>query len=419
MPPSKNSRAPWHDSTLGLLAHGYAWLPNRMRDSADGTVRTRLLGRPTVALRGPDAVAFFYDEKHVVRTTVPPNPVLDTFFGQGAGAVHTLDGDAQRVRKAMFLALLKDGTGVAELGGHVGWRWREAMADRQQERVVVFDEATEVLARAVCDWAGLPLSDAAVSELARDCAAMVEGFATPGPRRLRARRARRRQKQVLSALITDVRRIPEPERKSSPLETVAWHHGASGKLPAPETAAVELLNIIRPTVSIAWYAAFAAHALHRWPLHRDLLRADPEGSHAEAFAHEVRRFYPFAPFVGGLAAQDLTWHGEHVPKGTLVLLDLYGQDHDPALWERPYRFDPHRFTSPDTSPNLLQNLTPKGGGDPALGHRRPGDDITATALAVIATELARLDYSVPDQDLTIPLSRMPTLPRSGFEVRLN
>lgn len=417
MSPSKNSVAPWHDSTLALLAHGYAWLPNRMRGAADGTVRTRLMGRPTIALRGPDAVDFFYDEKHVVRTAALPDPVLDTLFGQGA--VHTLDGDGHRARKAMFIALLKDRAAVAALGGHVGRRWREAMADRPQDRVVVFDETAEILSGAVCDWAGMTLSDAAVAELAHDCTAMVDGFATPGPRHMRARRARRRQEQALAGLITDVRRIPEAESKGSPLETVAWHREPDGSLLDPRTAAVELLNLIRPTVAIAWFATFAAHALHRWPLHRDLLRADTEGTYAVAFAHEVRRFYPFAPFVGGLAEQDLTWHGEHIAKDTLVLLDLYGQDHDPALWEHPYRFDPHRFSNPDASRKLLNNLIPQGGGDPAGGHRCPGEDVTVTALAIIATELAQLDYSVPDQDLSIPLSRMPTLPRSGFELRLN
>lgn len=39
-----------------------------------------------------------------------------------------------------------------------------------------------------------------------------------------------------------------------------------------------------------------------------------------------------------------------------------------------------------------------------------------TALAVIATR--RLDFDVPEQDLAIPLSRIPTLPRSGFELIL-
>lgn len=247
---------------------------------------------------------------------------------------------------------------------------------------------------------------------------MVDGFATLGPRHLRARQARRRQEQALAGLIIDVRTTPEADSTGSALEAVAWHRDLDGNLLDPRTAAVELLNIIRPTVAIAWFATFAAHALHRWPQHRDLLRADTAGSYAEAFAHEVRRFYPFAPFVAGLTAQDLTWHGEHLPKDALVLLDLYGQNHDPALWEDPYRFDPRRFAGPEGPQDPLDNLIPQGGGDPARGHRCPGEDITVTALAVIATELARLDYDVPDQDLGIPLSRVPTLPRSGFELHL-
>lgn len=421
MPSSKHSGvenpvAPWNDSTLGLLTHGYAWLPNRMRDSDDDTVRTRLLGRPTTALRGPDAVAFFYDEEHVVRAAALPDPVLDTLFGHGA--VHTLDGDAHRVRKAVFNALLKDDTGVAALRGHVAGRWRRAMAGRRLERVVLFDEAAEVLALAVCDWAGVPVSAPAAAGLAQDCTAMVDGFATPGPRHLRARRARRRQEEAQAALITEVRRAPEAEAGHSALAAVAWHRDAEGDLLDLHTAAVELLNIIRPTVAVAWFATFAAHALHRWPHHRDLLQADADGDYAEAFAHEVRRFYPFAPFVGGLAAHDLTWHGHDIPKDSLVLLDLYGQNHDADLWEQPYRFDPHRFAHPRGPRAPLDDLVPQGGGDPARNHRCPGEDITVTALATFAGELARLDYSVPDQDLTIPLSRMPTLPRSGFELRL-
>ncbi|MET9463895.1 cytochrome P450 [Streptomyces sp. NPDC006544] len=402
---------PFSDSTLALLAGGYAWLPNRMRRTTNSTVRTRLLGRPAIALRGPEAVEFFYDERHVLRTAALPDPVLDTLFGQGA--VHTLDGDAHWVRKAMFMALLKDEAGVVALRALVVRRWREAAADWKGDGAVLFDEAALVLAGAVCEWAGLRLSAAETAGLARDCTDMVDGFATPGTRHLRARRARARQEQSLAALITAVRERPESAAEPSALRTVAWHRDADGGLLDPRTGAVELLNIIRPTVAITWFVTFAAHALHRWPQHRDLLRVDPDGAHALAFAHEVRRFYPFAPFVGGLAADDLTWRGEDVPKGTLVLLDLYGQNHDPALWEAPYRFDPGRFRG---AAGLPDNLVPQGGGDPARGHRCPGEDITVTVLAALATELARLDYDVPDQDLTIPLSRVPTAPRSGFSL---
>lgn len=83
-----------------------------------------------------------------------PGPVLDTLFGHGA--VHTLDGRAHRVRKAMFLSLLKDADGVAALGALVQWRFLAAVTGRPWERQVLFDTAAESLALAVCDWAGLP-----------------------------------------------------------------------------------------------------------------------------------------------------------------------------------------------------------------------------------------------------------------------
>ncbi|MGW6781852.1 MULTISPECIES: cytochrome P450 [unclassified Streptomyces] len=416
MPTLKNPPSVWTDGTLSLLTQGYAWLPDRMRASADGTVRTRLFGRRTVALRGPEAVVFFYDEQHVRRRAALPDPVLDTLFGQGA--VHTLDGAAHRARKSMFMSLLTDGKGVQALREHLLLRWREAVGRWRgvppEEPVVLFDETARVLALAVCDWTGVPVTGEGGARLARDCVAMVDGFATAGPRHLRARHARKRQEEELGELIVRVREQRETAPDGSALDVVARHRDADGAVLDAHTAAVELLNIIRPTVAIAWFATFAAHALHRWPEHRGPLRGDVSGRLAADFAHEVRRFYPFAPFVGGLAARDLQWRGETVPAGTMLLLDLYGQNHDPQLWAHPYRFDPHRYGSGES----LRHLVPQGGGEAAEGHRCPGEDITVTLLAALVTELAGLDVSVPDQDLAIPLSRMPTLPRSGFRFRL-
>ncbi|MEU8578880.1 hypothetical protein AB0C63_36745 [Streptomyces asoensis] len=44
---------PLVDRSAAALVEGYAWLPNRMRESPGAVVRTRLLGRPAVAPRGP------------------------------------------------------------------------------------------------------------------------------------------------------------------------------------------------------------------------------------------------------------------------------------------------------------------------------------------------------------------------------
>ncbi|WP_204034390.1 hypothetical protein [Micromonospora qiuiae] len=62
---------------------------------------------------------------------------------------------------------------------------------------------------------------------------------------------------------------------------------------------------------MTWFVAFAGHALHRRPGYADRLRAD-DPAFAEAFAHEVRRFYPFAPFVGGRPMTDLTYEGTRI-----------------------------------------------------------------------------------------------------------
>ncbi|GGV74083.1 hypothetical protein GCM10010277_88040 [Streptomyces longisporoflavus] len=180
------------DNTLTLLSQGYAWLPDRRRRSRGKPVRSRLMGKNVVALHGPEAVRFFYDESHIERQGALPGPVLDTLFGRGA--VHTLDGETHRVRKALFMGLLKDSGGLASLAEHVGTEWDLALqrwAGRDQ--VTLFDESSLLLTRAVCAWSGIPLADGEDEEMARDLVAMVDGFAAPGPRHLRARRARSRQ----------------------------------------------------------------------------------------------------------------------------------------------------------------------------------------------------------------------------------
>ncbi|MGW4026037.1 cytochrome P450, partial [Streptomyces sp. NPDC005009] len=149
---------PLIDRTLPLLAEGYAWLPNRMRDTPGPVVRTRILGRPALALRGPEAVRFFYDEQNVHRHRAIPEPVLATLFGHEA--VHTLDGVAHRTRKSLFLPLLAPGR-IAGLVDHVTGAWDEAVpAWGRRGSVVLFDEAGTVLTTGVHRWAGIPLDDA-------------------------------------------------------------------------------------------------------------------------------------------------------------------------------------------------------------------------------------------------------------------
>jgi fatty-acid peroxygenase len=281
---------------------------------------------------------------------------------------------------------------------------------RPGREVVLFDEASRMLTRAVCRWAGIPLDDADVPGLARDLVAMVDGFATPGPRHWRARLARGRREAWLADLVTDVRDGRCEAKPGSALDVVAHHREANGEELSPRLAAVELLNVIRPTVAVCWFVAYAGHALHRWPEHRRRL-AMADAEYVEAFVHELRRFYPFAPFLGGRAVRELTWRGERIPKHTLVLLDLWGHNHDPALWGDPYTFRPERFLDREIGPF---ELVPQGAGDPGTNHRCPGEPLTVAILRALVVRLARFDYEVPEQDLTISLRRVPARVPSGF-----
>jgi fatty-acid peroxygenase len=407
---SKQQRRSHLDDTVGLALEGYAWLPSLWRRAdTDAVVHTRIMGQRAVALRGPEAVRFFYDEAHVRRHTAIPEPVQGTLFGHGA--IHTLDGQEHRHRKAMFLSVLTDRRRVADLVQRAGAAWDEAAAGwAGQPTVVLFDAASRIITGAVCDWAGVPLAPGQVAGVAADLIAMVDGFATLGPRHWRARRARGRRERWLAALIEQTRAAGASASTGSILEIVAHHTGIDGRLLEPKRAAVELLNIIRPTVAVSWFVAFTGHALQRWPELRVSLR-DGDLAYAVAFAQELRRFYPFAPFVGGRAVRDLTWRGEHIPARSLVLLDVYGQDHDATLWPEPYRFEPQRFLGREPP---RDELIAQGGGDSRAGHRCPGEDVTIALLSDFAMRLARLDYDVPKQDLTISLRRIPALPRSRF-----
>lgn len=404
--------SPLIDRSLPALVQGYAWLPGLLRDRPDGVARTRVMGKPALVVRGPEAVRFFYDEHHVGRGGALPEPVLSTLFGHDA--VHTLDGGAHRARKEFFLPLLHPDR-VAGLVEQVTAAWDEAVREWSgAEQVVLFDAAALVLTRGVCRWAGVPLDGGSAEEeqLARDLIAMVDGFATAGPRHWRARRARSRQEQRFARLVEDVRSGRTAAPDGSVLAAVCEHR-EGGELLHPHTAAVELLNVVRPTVAVSWFVAYSAHALHLQPNQRERLRRG-DTAYTAAFVHEVRRFYPFAPFLGGLAVRDLSWRGLSVPAGGMVLLDVFGQNHDEKLWGDPYVFRPERFLEHAVE---RDELIPQGGGEPRTGHRCPGEGLTIGLLEALALRLAALDCAVPDQDLRISLRRIPARVRSGFVVR--
>jgi fatty-acid peroxygenase len=100
-------------------------------------------------------------------------------------------------------------------------------------------------------------------------------------------------------------------------------------------------------------------------------------------------------------------------RGSFLVLDVIGTNHDPARWPEPTMFDPSRFVGRE--PNAFEYV-PQGGGDPAAGHRCPGEPLAVGILEVTARELARLDYELTPRSRTVPVRRVPSIPPGGVEL---
>jgi fatty-acid peroxygenase len=403
--------APGVDNTFAFLVEGYDFMPRRHAALGSDTFATRLMLRRALCVRGEDAARMFYQPGRFTRRHALPATTMALL--QDFGSVMALDGDAHRKRKAMLMSLF----GPLErqrLVGLAAAEWRTQFARWPSEsRVVVHEAAQEVLCRAVCRWAGIPVSAGEAAQRAREFARMIDGAGSAGPRNWRGLLVRTRTEQWARALVDAVRAGQVQPAFDSPLNVVARHRDADGELMNRKQAGVELINLLRPTVAVARYVAFALLALHEHPHCRARIAAGDD-DYANWFVQEVRRFYPFVPAMGGRALHGFDWHGLHVKKGTWVLFDLYGTNRHPALWGDPDVFRPERFERWQSSGF---DYVPHGGGDPYAGHRCPGEavtgDLVRSALQLFSDEIA---YDVPPQDLTVSLRRMPALPASGFVI---
>lgn len=376
------------DSSLNLLREGYRFISNRCRDWDTDLFEASLLGERVVCMTGAEAARVFYDSSRFIRSGAVPGRVLRTLMGRGG--VQTLDDEAHRKRKQLFLAALAPAE-VGRLKRLFEETWTAALGDWQWEpELRLFDEVQLLLCCAACRWLGLPLDKE--RRLARDCGAMVDAFGAVGPRHWRGRFGRLRSEHWLK------KRLPRLQDSS-----VAGQFRDS--LPDEKTAVVEILNLLRPIVAIATYITFTALALYRY---------GREDVQPEWFVQEVRRFYPFTPLLGARVRSPFDWAGYAFEENQLVLLDVYGIDHDPRLWTAPDEFRPERFREQRTD----WNFVPQGGGRPETGHRCAGEAVTVELMKVGYDFLRhRFRYAVPEQDLSFSLRRMPTLPRSRFVIQ--
>lgn len=396
------------DSTISFVRDGYEFISNRCRRYRSDVFQTRLMSRPVICMRGAEAARMFYSDRFQ-RQGAMPAVVRKTLFGDGG--VQGLDGETHHHRKQMFMSLMTPAA-IDHLAERFADLWRAAITGwAERGEVVLYDEAARLLCESVCAWTGVPLPAGEVARRTDDLVALFDPLAGPGVPYYGARRARERTETWIAGLVEAVRGGGLHPPQGSALQIVATYQDASGRHLSPQVAAVEVINVLRPTVAVTHFIVFAALALHEHPESRARV-LDGGDDEVEWFVQEVRRSYPFFPAVAARVRHDFEWNGARFPQGRLVLLDLYGTNRHPDLWDEPDRFRPERFATWEGDP---YTLIPQGGGDHATGHRCPGEWITIRLMTSAVSLLAReTDYHVPHQDLHVSLSRMPARPRSGF-----
>ncbi|MBD1915700.1 MULTISPECIES: cytochrome P450 [Cyanophyceae] len=408
---------PGIDSTLGLLRDGYRFIGKRCDRMGTNVFQTRLRLEKTICMRGAAAAEVFYDNAKFSRKNAAPPRLKKTLLGEGG--VQALDGACHRQRKQIFMGLMTPERlqQLSDLALHHCRQYAQLW--QQQDQVVLFEQINEILCRAVCDWSGVPLPETDVARRTLELAAIIDGGGGLGLRYLRGVQARQRLEAWISEVIEKVRsqQLQVPEQTAA--SAFALHRDANGNLLDTAVAAVDLINVLRPTVAIGRYVVFAALALHQHPdCYSKLKGHDPD--YTTPFIQEVRRFYPFFPFAPARTCEGFDWQEYHFPKNTLVLLDLYGTNHDANHWQEPDRFWPERFS--EWQENAF-DFIPQGGGNYNENHRCAGEWLTIKLMEQVLNFLVNeLEYDVPPQNLEVKLSRMPTLPESGFvitNVKLN
>jgi fatty-acid peroxygenase len=399
-----------YDSTLPFLREGYPFISSRCDGLGTDLFTSRLLLQTVTFLRGADAAELFYDGSRVTRQGAVPRSVRHLL--QDDGSVQSLDGDAHHRRKFLFLSLMT-AEATDRLGDLFDEEWARTTAHlRPKERFRLRDLSRAVLTRAALRWSGIPVGSADIPRLTTDLSMMVDRAGRFGPANWNARRRRRTTERWIVSLVERVREGTLSPPPGTALEVLS----SSADIETAEIAAVEVLNILRPILAVAVFIEFAATALVQHPRFRADF-ADGAEDDLEPFIQEVRRFYPFFPAVPGRVLEPFSWRGHRFREHDRVVLDLYGTCHDRRIFPDPDSFRPERFRgwSWAEDPNTL---IAQGAGRHEDDHRCPGEGSTVELLARAVRVLSRSELEAPPQDLSIPLDRFPTGPRSGVVLAL-
>ena len=395
------------------LDEGYLLLSELRKEADAPVVKARLLNKEVIAIYGKEAAKKFYDPRNFKREGAMPKIVLKTLFGENG--VQTLDGQAHEHRKTIFMDLMTPKR-MEEYHRILDKNLTQKL-DRQQGQFELFDLAKDVLFRSICEWAGIDLSQLTkkeVDQLAEYQISMISSAVTNPATHIKGIDNRKKSEKWAQSLIENARINPVAGKEDVALYAFAKATDDHGELLPIDVAAVELLNVIRPTVALTVWIALMGHALFSRPDIYQRLHAEFDQLQ-DSFIQEMRRYYPFFPMLPAFAIQDVEVDGYLIPKDSWVVLDLYGTNHDDRMIETPEVFRISRYLGKEKhiSYDEEYEMIAQGGGEFKTMHRCAGEWITLHTLRVFSDQLVnKYQFSIPEQDWSIPMNQFPTYPKS-------
>ena len=133
---------------------------------------------------------------------------------------------------------------------------------------------------------------------------------------------------------------------------------------------------------------------------------------ADAVVNEALRLYPPASISARYVTRELTFRGQRIKPGTMIVYSPYATHRSPEVFERPEEFRPERWI--DGHKPGPGEFVPFGGG----AHRCLGSVMATTELTVmLATLLARSSYRLEPQRVRA-VGITSTRPRDGVRITL-
>ncbi|EJX16709.1 MULTISPECIES: cytochrome P450 [Staphylococcus] len=396
-----------------LMNKGYNLLGELREDVDAPVVKAEFFNESITVIYGEEAARKFYDPENFKREGAMPKPVLKTLFGEDG--VQTLDGKAHHHRKNYFMDLMTPER-MEEYHQVLAKHLSEAL-DKQHGEFELFDLANKVLFNAISEWSGINLAKfdkETLEKLAENQISMISSAVTSPTDHMKGISDRKESEKWAQELIKEARKHPVPGKENRALYTFANATDLNGELLPVEVAAVDLLNIIRPTVALTVWVALMGHALFAKEGIYNALQAD-FANLQDPFIQEMRRYYPFFPMLPAISISDVEIDGYEIPKDSWVVLDVYGTNHDERNLVLPEQFDIERYIgkAKDLSYEEEYEMIAQGGGKFREMHRCAGEWITLHSMRVFSDHLVnKYEFTVPEQDWTIAMNQFPTYPNS-------